>query len=435
MAKKLTALKIEQLKPRATRTEYPDGGCAGLYCVIQPSGKRSWAVRYRRKADGKPRKITLDGSLSLAAARAKAAEYMEHVAKGEDPAAALQIKKQAARAEVEPDDEIFGSVVRKFILRDQKPSNRTWIEVARMLGLKPDANDDKQLIAIKGGLAHRWGKRKFAEIQKRDIIAELDKIVDRGGRGITANRTLAAIRRLFNWAIERDIIAVSPCAGIRPQVEEAKRDRVLSEEEIRWLWDACDKIGQPFGHAIKLLLLTGQRRGEVGEMTDREIDRHKHSWTIPKYRSKNNEAHEVPLSDAALAIMDAVKRIKSDGAYVFTTNGGCPVSGWSKVKRQLDALMSAIAGEEGKKLLPWCIHDLRRTAASGMARLGVQLPVIEKVLNHTSGSFRGIVGVYQRHDFAAEKRAALDCWAREVERIVIGKAAAVVKTPEIMGTR
>ena len=418
MAKKLTALKIEQLRPRAIRTEYPDGGCAGLYCVVQPSGKRSWAVRYRRKADGKPRKITLDGSLPLAAARAKGAEYMERVAKGEDPAAALQIEKQVVRSKADAGDETFGNAVCKFILRDQKPRNRTWIEVARMLGLKPDTNDDRQLIAIKGGLADRWGKRKFAEIQKRDIIAELDKIVDRGGRGITANRTLAAIRRLCNWAVERDIILVSPSAGIKPQVEEAKRDRLLSEDEIRWLWDGCDKIGQPFGHAIKLLLLTGQRRGEVGEMTDREIDRHKHLWTIPKHRAKNNEAHEVPLTDAALAIVDGVKRIRSDATYIFTTNGDSPVSGWSKVKRQLDVLMSEIAGEQGKKLQPWRIHDLRRTAASGMARVGVQLPVIEKVLNHTSGSFGGIVGVYQRHDFAVEKREALNKWAREIARIV-----------------
>ena len=418
MTKKLTALKIEQLRPRAVRTEYPDGGCAGLYCVVQPSGKRSWAVRYRRKADGKPRKITLDGSLSLAAARAKGAEYMERVAKGEDPAAALQIEKQAVRSKADAGDETFGNVVRKFILRDQKPSNRTWIEVARMLGLKPDTNDDKQLIAIKGGLADRWGKRKFAEIQKRDVIAELDKIVDRGGRGITANRTLAAIRRLCNWTVERDIISSSPCAGIRPQVEEAKRDRLLSDPEIRWLWDACDQIGQPFGHAVKLLLLTGQRRGEVGEMTEREIDRHRHLWTIPRERSKNNETHEVPLSGSALAVIDSIKRIQSSAGHLFTTNGDSPVSGWSKVKRQLDALMNETAARQGKEVPPWRIHDLRRTTASGMARIGVQLPVIEKVLNHTSGSFGGIVGVYQRHDFAVEKREALSKWAGEVERIV-----------------
>jgi integrase len=128
-------------------------------------------------------------------------------------------------------------------------------------------------------------------------------------------------------------------------------------------------------------------------------------------------------------VIASVKRIQSSAGYLFTTNGDSPVSGWSKVKRQLDVLMGEIAGEQGKKLQPWRIHDLRRTAASGMARIGVQLPVIEKVLNHTSGSFGGIVGVYQRHDFAIEKRAALDAWSREVERIVAGRMAAVIQMP------
>jgi integrase len=375
MAKKLTAIKVQNARPSATRQEIPDGGCAGLYLVVQPSGKRSWAVRYRRKADGAPRKITVSGSLSLAAARTKASEYLEQAAKGADPAAAIQIEKQAARLKVEAGEETFGSVVRKFIARDQK-DNRTRLETARLLGLKPDPNDTKQLLAIKGGLTDRWNKRKLIEIRKRDIINELDVIVDRGG-GITANRTLAALRRLFNWAIERDIISVSPCAGLVSPVEETERDRVLSDPEIRWLWDACDQIGQPFGHAVKLLLLTGQRRGEVGEMTEREIDRHKHLWTIPRERSKNNETHEVPLSDSARAVIDSLKRIQSSAGHLFTTNGDSPVSGWSKVKLQLDALMNDTATKEGKEVPPWRIHDLRRTAASGMARIGVQLPVIE----------------------------------------------------------
>ena len=289
MTKKLTALKVEQARPRATRTETPDGGCAGLYLVVQPSGKRSWAVRYRRKADGRPRKITLDGSLSLAAARAKASDHMEHVAKGEDPAAAVQITKQAAREKAQPGADTFGQAVRKFIARDQRPKNRTWVEVARMLGLKLDPEDDKVLLAIKGGLADRWGRRKLTEIQRRDIVEELDKIVDRGGRGIMANRTLAALRRLFNWALARDMIPVSPCAGVAQQVEETARDRVLTDDEIRSLWQACDELGQPFGYAVKLLLLTGARRGEVGEMTEREINLDKRVWTIPAERTKNGE--------------------------------------------------------------------------------------------------------------------------------------------------
>jgi integrase len=427
MAKKLTALKVEQMRPRSIRTEIPDGGCAGLYLVLQPSGKRSWAVRYRRRADGQPRKITLHGSLPLAAARAKASEYMEKMAKGEDPAAALQIEKQAARATAGVEDDTFGSVARKFIHRGQK-QNRTWQETARLLGLKPDPNDDKHLLSIKYGLVDRWGKRKFSEIQKRDILDELDAIVDRGG-GVTSNRTLAAIRRLCNWALERDMLSVSPCAGVVPQVEETRRDRKLTDDEIRWLWVACDEIGQPFGHAVKLLLLTGQRRGEVGEMTDREIDRDNRMWTIPRERAKNDETHEVPLSDATFAVIDSVKRIEGKAGYLFTTTGVSPVSGWSKVKAQIDGFMTEAASKQGKELSPWRLHDLRRTAASGMQRIGVQLPVIEKCLNHLSGSFAGIVGVYQTHEFAAEKRAALDAWAREIERIVTGKTASVIQMP------
>jgi integrase len=429
MAKRLTALKVEQAKPRTIRTEIPDGGCAGLYLVLQPSGRRSWAVRYRRKADGQPRKITLDGSLSLAAARAKASEQMEKVAKGEDPAAVLQIEKQAARAKAGTHDDTFGSIARKFIIKYARPKNRSWAEVARLLGLKPDVEDENELLAIKGGLADRWGKRKFSEIRKKDVIDLLDEIVENGG-GISANRTLAALRKIWNWAASRDdTLPTSPCAGLVPPVQEIERDRVLRDDEIRWLWTACDKIGQPFGYAVKLLLLTGQRRGEVGEMTEREIDRDKRTWTIPAARAKNDAIHDVPLSDQALVVLDSIKRIKGSKGFIFTTSGDSPVSGWSKAKTQLEKLMSEAAAKEGKEMAPWRLHDLRRTVATGMQRIGIRLEVAEKVLNHVSGSFAGVVGVYQRHDFANEKRAALDAWAREVGRIVSGKTATVIQMP------
>jgi integrase len=417
MAKKLTALKVEQAKSRSIRTEMPDGGCAGLYLVIQPNGKRSWAIRYRRKADGKPRKITLSGSLSLAAARAKSTDLLEQAAKGADPAATIQIEKQAARARAVGEDDTFGVVVRKFILRDQRPKNRTWSETARLLGVR--LGSDGKLEAIRGGLADRWGGRKFKEIQKRDVLEELDAIVDRGAE-IMANRTLAAIRRLGNWAMTRDIISVSPCANVEPPADETKRDRILTDKEIRQLWKACDTIGQPFGPAIKLLLLTGQRRGEVGEMTEGEIDRAKRLWTIPARRAKNDVIHDVPLSDEAIAVLDGVKRIKSEEGFIFTTTGDAPVSGWSRIKTELDRLMESTGSR-------WTLHDIRRTVATGMQRIGIRMEVAEKVLNHTSGSFGGIVGVYQRHDFAKEKRAALDVWAREVERLVGGQTATEIQ--------
>ena len=179
----------------------------------------------------------------------------------------------------------------------------------------------------------------------------------------------------------------------------------------------------------KLLLLTGQRRNEVAGMIWAELDLDKALWRIPAGRTKNDEAHEVPLSDAALAVIASLPRIKSDKGYLFTTNGKTHVSGYSRAKAVIEHAMLEIArGERGQDIeIPrWTFHDLRRTAVSGMARLGISLPAIEKVVNHSSGSFAGIVGVYQRHSFADEKRNALQGWAKFVLSLVEGRPANVV---------
>jgi integrase len=171
------------------------------------------------------------------------------------------------------------------------------------------------------------------------------------------------------------------------------------------------------------LALTGQRRDEVARMRWTEVDLDKRLWTLPRERTKADRPHEVPLSNGALDILQAVPRVTGSPFVLTTNNGASPVSGFSKAKRRLDALLPA-------DMPPWRLHDLRRTAASGMARLGVNLPVIEKVLNHASGSFAGIVGVYQRHSFADEKRAALEAWGRHIDALVSGKPAKVVRLRE-----
>jgi integrase len=178
---------------------------------------------------------------------------------------------------------------------------------------------------------------------------------------------------------------------------------------------------------VQLLILTGQRRDEVANMRWSELDLEKRLWTLPKERSKNDTAHEVPLSDAVLSVIGRLKKIAGKPGFLFTTTGEAPVSGFSRAKNRLDALvLSGLHGEATGPTPHWTLHDLRRTAASGMARLGINLPVIEKILNHTSGSFAGIVGVYQRHSFADEKRAALETWGRFVEHLVTGESAANV---------
>src|SRR5262249_55277634 len=191
------------------------------------------------------------------------------------------------------------------------------------------------------------------------------------------NRVLAHLSKFFNWLCERDIIPASPCAGVRRPSQETARDRVLSDDEIVKLWHACETIGGTAGPAIKLLLLTGQRCGEGVGMRRSEINAD--VWTLSGERTKNKQKHEVPLSAQALAIIEAVPAIDED--FVFTTSVSQRLA-MGRAKTLLDAQMQLRE--------PWVIHDLRRTVATGMQRLGIQLPTIEKCLNHISGSFRGV---------------------------------------------
>jgi integrase len=421
MAKDLTPLAVEKAKPGATRREIPDGKLRGLYLVIQaaPSGRKSWAVRYR--FHGKPRKLTLIGFPSLPVARELARDALDKLAKGVDPAAEKQVAKR--RAELNSRD-LVEQVLPDFIEQYAKENTRqsTWQETARVLGLKSDENDPDALIETKSGLLASWKGRRIHEIAKRDILSVLG---EKRSTPIMANRTLAAMRRLFNWCVENDIITASPCVGVKPPGAEHQRDRVLSDKELQLLWAACETEGPPFGPLVKLLILTGQRRGEVGKMRWPEVDLAQRMWTLPRARVKNDTAHDVPMSDQAIAVLEQVPRVKGKAQFVFTTTGDTPVSGFTRAKARFDAAMTEAAGDE-RAIPEWTLHDLRRTAATGMARLGVRLPIIEKVLNHTSGSFAGIVGVYQRHGYADEKRAALDLWGRHVEAIVSGSGGQVI---------
>jgi integrase len=200
------------------------------------------------------------------------------------------------------------------------------------------------------------------------------------------------------------------------------RDRVLDDDELRRTWNAAEAEGWPFGPLVKLLILTGQRVSEVGEMRWDEIDQGQRLWTLPAERVKNGLRHEVPLSDAAMSIIGTLPHIKTTKGFIFTTRRDAAVSGFSRAKDGLDATIAAGLPHGTKELDHWTFHDLRRTVASGMARLGIQIPVIEKILNHSSGTFRGIVGVYQRHSYSEEKRKALEVWSTFVQSVVAGQS-------------
>jgi integrase len=430
MTKALTDKKLEALEKAAapaSRQELPDGLLPGLYLVRQPSKAMSWAVRYRHA--GRTRKLTLGGypALDLKAARDLGRKALREAAEHADPARRKQDDKAEARRKVADairgQRDLFENVAREFLERYAKPravaKNRpdAWQETGRILGLKPDPADPAKLIEGGGDVMPRWRGRKLQEITKRDVILLLDVVHDRAP--IMANRTLAAVRKFFNWAVARDIVAGSPCTGVNAPAAERSRDRVLTDEELRLAWAAADKENWPFGPIINLMILTGQREGEIAGMRWSEIDLEAKLWTLPATRVKNDELHTVPLSDDAIEIIKSLPRIRTDGGFVFAGRRGKPVTSFARAKDRIDD--SVTRANKGTALPDWTFHDIRRTVASGMARLGIQLPVIEKVLNHKSGTFRGIVGVYQRHSFAEEKRTALTAWASHVQSVLSSK--------------
>lgn len=430
MTKALTVNRIINAKAKPARQEIPDGLLVGLYLMVQPSGAKSFAVRYRYA--GQPRKLTLGAfpAITLEAARDIGGKALRAAAEGRDPATEKQALKGAekkAKAEEERGKrDLFENVAREFIERHAMKNNRetSWRETARILGLKPDPDNSGKLLIVERTtdkpptVLNLWSGRKVQEITKRDVIALLDTVRDRAP--VMANRNLAAIRKLFNWCLARDVIQVSPCSLIEPPAPERSRDRILSDDELRLVWNATGADPSPFGPLVKLLILTGQRLAEVGGMRWDELDLENRLWTLPAERVKNGERHEVPLSETAVKILKALPRIKTTKGFVFTTTRDAAVSGFSRAKDRLDAAVEASLTKGAKPPEHWTFHDLRRTMASGMARLGIQLPVIEKILNHTSGSFRGVVGIYQRHSFADEKRKALETWASFVQSVASG---------------
>jgi integrase len=369
-------------------------------------------ARFPNSDNPVPRRIGDYPMLSLAKARQIAREWREDLRQGIDPKAKeAERRRQEQRRRADTFAAVFSAYADEHL-----STLRTGAEVKR---------------AVEAHVVPRWGQRPLTDIRRADVnelVRELRK-----GAPIRANRTLAYCKTFFRWAVDQELIEASPAAAVKRPAKEVQRDRVLTDAEIRAIWQACGELGV-FGRAFKMLLACGQRRSEVGEMTWREIDRPNRLWTLSRERTKADRAHEVPLSTLALSIIEDCPRL---GEYVFSTgrsgtarigsaaSAARPISGWSKAKAALDKLAltkaNAIASERGEDAPTdcsnWHLHDLRRTAATHMAKLGIDRVVIAKILNHAE---REVTAIYDRHRYEAEMRRALEAWGQRLQEIVSG---------------
>jgi integrase len=318
--KKLTDLFCEAVKaPPSGRAEYYDAAFGGL--VLRVSAK-SWSLHYR--FGGEKRRFTIGAypAIKPAQARRLAGQALDRVSDGFDPSR----EKQAKRNAPAPRDDAVTAAIDDYLEHYLRKETRTgtFNEAARILT---------------GEVAKAWRNRPLRSITRGDVNKLVDDIAARRA-AVQANRTLARLRAFFNWCIAKDRLTASPAAGVKPPTKERDRDRALSDDEVRWLWSACDKSGWPFGPLVKLLLLTAQRRDEVAGMEWSELELEKKTWTLPREKVKNDRAHAVQLSDAAVAVLKSLpaERIGQAG-LIFTTNGDTPVSGFSRAKARLDQLM------------------------------------------------------------------------------------------------
>ena len=390
----LTDAKIQALKPPETgQAEYLDAVVPGLRIRIGVSGAKSFILR--KRVAGKARNVTLgrySERLLLADARKKARQILSDVEMKADPVASLPKPQKRSAA---------GLTV-----------NALWP------GYKKAKADLRKIGEIervfKRHILPEFGDRAADGITRSEITRFIDEIAQR--TPVMARNVLSYFSAFYGWALPRlDRLPGNPCRDAGRPPKPKSRERVLSDKEIGALWHVLEGEGAPFGPAIKVLLLTGQRRNEVFEAERAEFDLEKALWTIPGARAKNGVAHLVPLSPSVLEI---VKRLLDHdrGDKLIPARGNWDVgpSGFSKA---MSRIRSELETRLAEPVLHWTLHDLRRTMATGLQRLGVRLEVTEAVLNHLSGTRSGIVGVYQRHHYFDEKGLALTAWAKEVGRL------------------
>lgn len=415
---KMTELWCKQVKPGAAQRDYYDewtpvpGQSGKLVLRVGKSGVKSWLLMYRLNEVRSRFTLGHYPVLNLSEARKEATGKLSAIIKGHDPAAERREGKAA------PTFKELSEVYLKFHARKAK-KEKSVREDQRII--------EKDLLPV-------WGWRKAESIKRREVMALLDTIAERGP--IMANRTLALASKIFNVAIDRELLEFNPCFRMTKPGEEKQRERVLSDTEIKAVWVGFDNLTGSIGQLFKLVLLTAQRIGEVSKMRWADIDLSAGWWTIPKEFAKNNLSHRVPLSPPAIEILLELKEKAAGSDWVFPTKTGSSghMTSFQKaaqrVKVKIDAPEKDRAMRQGSKrakeqpgVNDFKLHDLRRTAASYMTGMGIPRLTVSMILNHVE---KGVTRVYDRHSYDNEKKAALDRWAQRLEQIITGEKAKIL---------
>jgi len=386
---RLTKSAIDALPTPAKDMVYWDSACPGFGVKITPKGRKVFIVLYRAGgAASRLRKYTIGpyGRVTLHQARAAALKVFAARTDGRDPAA----EKQQARRRLVVDR--VEDLVELFI-SEHVSKIRSAREISRLLR--------REVIPS-------WGMRSVHEISKRQVIELVTEVSGRGTPA-AANKLLKMVKAFFGWCVGRAILDASPANGLVAPARERPRDRVLDDYELTRIIRAARQTDGAFGGIVELLALTGQRREEVAQLTWGEVDLANRTWTLPASRTKNGKPHIVHLSKEATAVLNCTP---TTGDFVFSLSGTKSFQSFSSAKRKLDKLCG---------VSDWRLHDLRRTCVSGMARLGVAPHVADKILNHQTGTISGVAAVYQRHEFLAERKDALDRWGAHMAGLLKGE--------------
>lgn len=387
---KFTDKGLQALQPQKARFEVWEEGRTGLGLRISPKGRKSWVWMYR--FNGKARRVCFGTypQVGLADVHVRLASAKKLLSGGVDPGASMAETRQE-----EKDAESVSELAELYLEKWARPRKRS-------------ASEDERI--LRRDVLPLWGDRKARSIVRRDVIALLDGIVRRGSP-IAANRTLAVTRKMFNFAIGRDILSANPCLMIATPTKEVARDRMLNSLELQAFWQNLPEtdMSKSIQLLLKFMLVTAQRKGEIIRAEWAEFDFENGIWTIPASKAKNGLAHRVPLSSLAVELLSEVRGIAPSDRWVFPS----PRTMRSFHDTAVDhALKGNRAILNTPDLTP---HDLRRTAASHISRLGVNRLVVAKILNHAEV---GITATYDRHGYDREKREALEAWATEISAIV-----------------